>query len=224
MVNADATELLQSLNNIKTAITSIETTRASMTRKYQQLNGEWKDRKYKELADVVQECSKALNEILKILSKGEKFIGSLARSLQEYEGVEIDSTATDHSRNTFIESLHSNVMVLKKTDAEKLQDFKIGIAVIDEVIENYAVSLENRGLPRGIVMDAVLNHQRNLQQAELLRNINGDFSQPVHTLTSQDFDSIIQNCQNNGLMNYNSGTNEARVLNANYKWSTDERI
>ena len=53
----------------------------------------------------------------------------------------------DHSRNTFIESLHSNVMVLKKTDAEKLQDFKIGIAVIDEVIENYAVSLENRGLP-----------------------------------------------------------------------------
>ena len=66
MVNADATELLQSLNNIKTAITSIETTRASMTRKYQQLNGEWKDRKYKELADVVQECSKALNEILKI--------------------------------------------------------------------------------------------------------------------------------------------------------------
>lgn len=72
MVNADATELLQSLNNIKTAITSIETTRASMTRKYQQLNGEWKDRKYKELADVVQECSKALNEILKILSKGRK--------------------------------------------------------------------------------------------------------------------------------------------------------
>ena len=57
MVNADATELLQSLNNIKTAITSIETTRASMTRTYKQLNGEWKDRKYKELADVVQECS-----------------------------------------------------------------------------------------------------------------------------------------------------------------------
>ena len=82
MVNADATELLQSLNNIKTAITSIETTRASMTRKYQQLNGEWKDRKYKELADVVQECSKALNEILKIIQRrkihwltGKKFAG-----------------------------------------------------------------------------------------------------------------------------------------------------
>ena len=79
IVNADVTELLQSWNNIKTAITSIETTKTSMTRKYQQLNGEWKDKKYKELGDVVQECSRALNEILKILSKGEKFIGSLAK-------------------------------------------------------------------------------------------------------------------------------------------------
>lgn len=213
-VNADVAELLQSWNNIKAAITSIESTRSSVTKKYQQLDGGWKDKKYKELGNVVQDCNKALNEILKILSKGEKFIGSLTRSLQEYEGVEIDSTEKDCNRNAFIESLHSNVMILKKTDAEKLQDFKRGIVAIDEIIENYAVSLENRGLPRGIVMDAVLNHQRNLQQAELLRNINGDFSQPVHTLTSQDFDSIIQNCQNNGLMNYNNGTNEARALNS----------
>lgn len=94
MVNADVTELLQSWNNIKTAITSIETTRLSITRKYQQLNGEWKDRKYKELGDVVQECSRALDEILKTLSKGEKFIGSLAKSLQEYE-----DTTLEHSSN-----------------------------------------------------------------------------------------------------------------------------
>lgn len=91
VVNADVTELLQSWNNIKTAITSIETTKSSMTRKYQQLNGEWKDKKYKELGDVVHECSKALNEILKILSKGEKFIGSLAKSLQEYEDTTLGS-------------------------------------------------------------------------------------------------------------------------------------
>lgn len=91
IVNADTNELLQSWNNIKTAITSIETTRSSMTRKYQQLNGEWKDKKYKELGNVVQECNKALNEILKILSKGEKFIKSLAKSLQEYEDISLDS-------------------------------------------------------------------------------------------------------------------------------------
>ena len=90
IVNADANELLQSWNNIKTAITSIETTKSSMIRKYQQLNGEWKDKKYKELGNVVQECSRALNDILKILSQGEKFVGSLAKSLQEYDNVNLD--------------------------------------------------------------------------------------------------------------------------------------
>lgn len=90
MVNADVTELLQSWNNIKTAISSIETTKTSVTKKYQQLAAEWKDRKYKELGDVVQECNRALNEVLKVLHKGEKFVGSLAKNLQEYQEVNFD--------------------------------------------------------------------------------------------------------------------------------------
>lgn len=90
IVNADANDLLQSWNNIKTAIASIEITKSSMTKKYEQLYGEWKDKKYKELGGVVQECGKALNEILKILSKGEKFIGSLAKSLQDYDNVNLE--------------------------------------------------------------------------------------------------------------------------------------
>lgn len=105
MVNADVTELLKSWNNIKIAITSIETTKSSITKKYQQLNGEWKDKKYKDLGDIVQECSKALNETLKILTKGEKFIGSLAKSLQEYDNVNLDgSMDTD---NAFVQSLRN---------------------------------------------------------------------------------------------------------------------
>lgn len=50
-------------------------------------------RKYKELGDVVQECNKSLDEILKTLSKGEKFVGSLAKSLQEYESTEFGHLA-----------------------------------------------------------------------------------------------------------------------------------
>lgn len=214
IVNADITELLKSWNNIKSAITSIETTKASLARRYQQLGNDWKDKKYKELEDVVQECNKALTEILKILVKGEKFVGSLAKSLKEYEDTQIDSSAVEHSRNSFIDSLRSDTMVLKKTDAEKLQDFKICIAAIDEVIENYALSLESRGLQRGPVMNAILNQQRILQQAELLRNMNGDFSHPVPTLTPEDFDSIIDNCQNNGLLNYNTSSTEPRSLSS----------
>lgn len=90
MVNANVDELLQSWKNIKVAITSVEATRSSLTRKYQQLGSDWKDKKYKELGDVVQECNKALNDVLKILSKGEKFIGSLANSLREYEDTTFD--------------------------------------------------------------------------------------------------------------------------------------
>lgn len=105
IVNADANELLQSWNNIKTAITSIETTKSSMMRKYQQLNGEWKDKKYKELGNVVQECSRALNDILKILSQGEKFVGSLAKSLQEYDNVNLDGRMS--SDNAFVQSLRN---------------------------------------------------------------------------------------------------------------------
>lgn len=104
IVNADANELLQSWNNIKTAITSIETTRSSIMRKYQQLNGEWKDKKYKELGDVVQECSKALNEASRILSKGEKIVGSLAKSLQEYEEVNLDNRLGNSYGSSYVTS------------------------------------------------------------------------------------------------------------------------
>ena len=91
-VNADVGELLRYWNNIKTAITSVETTRTAVRNKYQQLGGVWKDKKYKELGDIVQECNKALNDVLKVLSNGEKFIGTLAKSLQEYEDTSFEQS------------------------------------------------------------------------------------------------------------------------------------
>ena len=92
IINADVTELLQSWKNMQTAITSIETTKASILRKHQQLSNEWRDKKYKELGEVIQECNIALNDILKVLTKGEKFISTLAKSLQEYENVNIEGS------------------------------------------------------------------------------------------------------------------------------------
>ena len=132
MVNADVTELLQSWNNIKTAITSIETTRSSMTRKYQQLNGEWKDKKYKELGNVVQECSKALNEALKILSKGEKFIGSLAKSLQEYDNVNLDGSMG--ADNAFVQSLRNMTYSAGETPSYQ---YCLGVLTRGNVPEGY---------------------------------------------------------------------------------------
>lgn len=93
IVNADVNEILQAWNNIRTAITSIGTTKSTVSKKYQQLNGVWKDKKYKELGDVVQECNKALNDTLKILFKGEKYLSLLAKSLQEYESTSLGQSA-----------------------------------------------------------------------------------------------------------------------------------
>ncbi len=52
-VNVDSGELLKVLQDIRTAISSIESTKSSINKKYQQLGSDWKDKKYKELGDIV---------------------------------------------------------------------------------------------------------------------------------------------------------------------------
>lgn len=224
LVNADSSTVLDAWKNITRAVSSIEATKASVSRKYQQLGTDWNDKKYKELGDVIQECSKSLNAILKILLQAEKPVALLAKSLQEYEETEFSGTNSEHSHLSFMEFLRPSVLMKKKNAMEKLQDFKTGLATIDEVIANYAESLESRGLQRGPVMDAILNQQRHLQQAELLRNINGDFSNPVLALTASDFDSIIDNCRNRGWLNYTAQGNSPRSLAATRYGFTTQTI
>lgn len=48
-VCVDISELIQSSQNIKCAISSIETTKMTITKKHQQLGCDWKDKKYREL-------------------------------------------------------------------------------------------------------------------------------------------------------------------------------
>ena len=139
IVNSDAAELLRSWNNIKTAISSIETTKASITRTYQQLNGEWKDRKYKELGDIVQECNKALNEILKTLSKGEKFVGSLAKSLQEYDNVNLSSNMS--SDNAFVQSLRNATYPV---GGESSYHYCLGVLTRGNISDGYLDVISNR--------------------------------------------------------------------------------
>lgn len=93
LVNADSTTVLAAYQNIARAVSSIEATKASVTRKYQQLGTDWNDKKYRELGDVIQECSKSLNAILKILLQAEKPLATLAKSLQEYEDTTLDAYA-----------------------------------------------------------------------------------------------------------------------------------
>lgn len=111
-----------------------------------------------------------------------------------------------------------------KSYSEKLAGFQKELSDIDMLIENYAQNLEKRGLTRGEVMDAILDKHRNMQQAELLRNMNGDFSKPVAILSDQDFDAIIENCQKRGLLHYSGTTSSPRSLSKTQYGFTTQTI
>ena len=103
IVNADISEILQTYKGIKVAIASINSTKSYINRKYQQLGNEWKDKKHKELGDVLQECNVALNNIFKVLLGGEKYLSKLIKHLQEYESVNLDGSMS--ADNPYIQSL-----------------------------------------------------------------------------------------------------------------------
>lgn len=151
IVNADLGELLQAANGIKTAISSIEKTKSSMSRKYQQLGNEWKDKKYKELGDVVQECNKALEYMLKVLTIGETHISSLVNSLREYENINIGSSTQSLTRHI--------------TSAEESSRWESTIQNVNELIDVYRKEMILNGAFDGALLTRFLAKQR----AEMLQ-------------------------------------------------------
>ena len=92
MVNAASVQLFAMLKKMQDSISSIETTKKSVKMKYEQLGAGWQDKKYNELGVVVRDCNKALNDILVIMLQAEKYVALLAKSLSEYESVQLGST------------------------------------------------------------------------------------------------------------------------------------
>lgn len=172
VVNADANELLQSWNNIKIAITSIETTKTSMTRKYQQLSSEWNDKKYKELGDVVQDCNRALNEVLKTLSKGEKFISSLAKSLEEYDNVNLGGSMSGD--NAFVQSLRS---ATNSTGGTSQYQYCLGVLTRGNIPEGYLNVIAARHQNGETGVRRVFDHFTNQM---LIQDANYPANQTAH--------------------------------------------
>ena len=153
MVNADAAELLQFWNKIKTAITSVENTKCSMMRGYQQLGGEWKDKKYKELGDVVQECNRAMNSVLKALQQGEKALLQLYGTLRDYEETNLWNTYSGYTRHL--------------TSNETSDRWKTSVKCIDAEIENYKQALLDRGVPNcKWLSDTLARHRAAMLEQE----------------------------------------------------------
>lgn len=88
-VNADINALLKSAQTIKQALESVSQTKSHISSTYQKLGVGWNDKKYRELGDIIIECNKALSNLEKILQQSNKYVSSLAASLQEYESVSL---------------------------------------------------------------------------------------------------------------------------------------
>ena len=93
-VNVGIQELQSALQRMQTAVSSIENTKSTFRTQYEQLGASWNDRKYRELGDIVNESVRALNDVLKTLLQGEKYVLHLIQSIQEYEAVNIGSSGT----------------------------------------------------------------------------------------------------------------------------------
>ena len=172
IVNADAAELLQTWNNIKTAITSIETTRASMSKRYRDLGNSWKDKKYDELGDVLQECNRAFNEVLKTLAKGEKYVGALAKSLAEYESTNLVENAA--SDNAFVQNLRS--MTYSAGEAPSYQ-YCLGVLTRGNIPDGYLDVISTRRENGETGVRRVFDHFTNQM---VIQNANYPPNQTAH--------------------------------------------
>lgn len=172
IVNADAAELLQTWNNIKTAITSIETTRASMSRRYRDLGNSWKDKKYDELGDVLQECNRAFNEVLKTLTKGEKYVGALAKSLAEYESTNLVENAA--SDNAFVQGLRN--MTYAAGEAPSYQ-YCLGVLTRGNIPDGYLDVISTRHQNGETGVRRVFDHFTNQM---VIQNANYPPNQTAH--------------------------------------------
>lgn len=105
VTNVILDDLMNALKNISNAADSIKTTRNSLQMRLDQLGQNWNDKKYQELCCIVNECRKALYDILMLLLQGEKFILQLVKSIQEYESISINATNGGHTS----ESLQTSV-------------------------------------------------------------------------------------------------------------------
>lgn len=121
MVNADSVQLFAMLKKMQDSISSIETTKKSVKMKYEQLGAGWQDKKYNELGVVVRDCNKALNDILVIMLQAEKYVALLAKSLSEYESVQLGSTIIIYIKKRNDDMDEDNIITLNDENGNEVE-------------------------------------------------------------------------------------------------------
>lgn len=185
VVNADTNELLQLAQYLQKTAISIETTKNTINRNYQQLGNDWRDRKYKDFGDVVQECSKVLNIMQKALLQGGKDILSLAKSLQEYDDVNLRGNAYSGaiSRTMSTEDVNARwISTVKYTD-ELIEIYRkemIAHGAFDGVLLSKFLAVQRSRMLQyeGQVLDAANHHRPPLNEDEMYQYVMAGENSP----------------------------------------------
>lgn len=127
MVNADSVQLFAMLKKMQDSISSIETTKKSVKMKYEQLGAGWQDKKYNELGVVVRDCNKALNDILVIMLQAEKYVALLAKSLSEYESVQLPYRQNEYVVLLPIGDSDGQVVILQLKEIDDETEEYVGV-------------------------------------------------------------------------------------------------
>lgn len=90
-INSDAGTLRQTLQDVKQAVSDIESSKRSLISRYQQLGAGWNDKKYESLGRIANDCVKALDSVQNTLVTAQRALSILAQSLTDYESTRIGS-------------------------------------------------------------------------------------------------------------------------------------
>lgn len=88
-ISNDSAQLLQLLRSMESTVTLLEQTKNRLRASCGKPGGDWNDKHYRELTQIIAECTAALTEVMKILLMGQKYVALLLKYVQEYEQVNL---------------------------------------------------------------------------------------------------------------------------------------
>ena len=189
MTNTSLEELLRVTQLVLDGAQLAGAVRDRLRRRLEDSTPKWRDDNWTQLAQILEECIQAMNQLQNSLLDAGKQLRRLAEGVRAYEDVRLGPGGFGSSEGAWNETVEEVGPVLRKTEEEKLQDLRRGLAMIDIQMENWEESLRNRGMDAPMALEMVISQLRCAAEAEFLRNMNGDFSQPF---LPPDPDDIIR--------------------------------
>lgn len=157
-VSTGSEAIKNTIKNVQNAVSSMDSTKKDLKAKYQVAESQWKDRKAKELGELVRDCICTLNKSMKELLTAEKDLYSLLERVLDYEETSLDGSSGGGRPRTRHYSRDEYQTRLENARKDN-----------EAIIEGYRQSLNDRGVPNCQWLEMRLAEERVLmnRQSEL---------------------------------------------------------